>query len=185
MSRSSSSAPDGRVRGIRLIDVVAVDGRFLPVEAPGSALACQARPRPAGVGFTGRSADTTPGPRRRLDGRNNVALTRQRPLWSDNGLPSVNVAGDMGRGQSLIVWAIAGAGRPQRLSTGRCPGTRCCAARFARQIAERVVGFPASASVPGGTHGGGNFTLEDPLQYGTFRQRHHAAARHRRHDHAE
>ncbi len=38
-----------------------------------------------------------------LDGRGNVARNDE---WSTN-VPGVFVAGDMGRGQSLIVWAIA------------------------------------------------------------------------------
>ena len=93
---------DGHVRGIELIDVVAVDGRFAPVEGTGRTL-------PAdlvllAMGFTG--------PQRTgllqalgvdLDGRGNVARDSG---WATN-VPGVYVAGDMGRGQSLIVWAIA------------------------------------------------------------------------------
>ena len=93
---------DGHVRGIELIDVAAVDGRFLPVEGTGRTL-------PAdlvllAMGFTG--------PQRTgllqalgvdLDGRGNVARDSG---WATN-VPGVYVAGDMGRGQSLIVWAIA------------------------------------------------------------------------------
>ena len=93
---------EGHVRGIELIDVAAVDGRFLPVEGTGRTL-------PAdlvllAMGFTG--------PQRTgllqalgvdLDGRGNVARDSG---WATN-VPGVYVAGDMGRGQSLIVWAIA------------------------------------------------------------------------------
>ncbi len=93
---------DGRVTGIELIDVEPVDGRFVPVEGTGRTL-------PAdlvllAMGFTG--------PQRTgllealgvdLDGRGNVARDSG---WATS-VPGVYVAGDMGRGQSLIVWAIA------------------------------------------------------------------------------
>jgi len=93
---------DGHVRGIELIDVVAVDGRFLPVE--GTERTLPADLVLLAMGFTG--------PQRTgllqalgvdLDGRGNVARDSG---WATN-VPGVYVAGDMGRGQSLIVWAIA------------------------------------------------------------------------------
>ncbi len=93
---------DGHVRSIDLVDVENADGRFVPV-------AGTERTLPAdlvllAMGFTG--------PERtgllealgvELDGRGNV--TRDGG-WVTS-VPGVYVAGDMGRGQSLIVWAIA------------------------------------------------------------------------------
>ena len=93
----------GRGRpGLELVDVEMVDGRFEPVE--GSERVLPAQLVTLAMGFTG--------PQRtgllealgvELDGRGNVARS---DAWATN-VPGVFVAGDMGRGQSLIVWAIA------------------------------------------------------------------------------
>jgi glutamate synthase (NADPH/NADH) small chain len=92
----------GRVRALRLMDVVFSDGKFEPV--PGTE-----RELPAGLvllamGFTG--ADRGPlmsGLGVEFDARGNVA----RDGAYATSVPGVFAAGDMGRGQSLIVWAIA------------------------------------------------------------------------------
>ena len=93
---------DGHVRAIELVDVEAVDGRFTPVE--GTERTLPADLVLLAMGFTG--------PQRtgllealgvELDGRGNVARDGG---WATS-VPGVFVAGDMGRGQSLIVWAIA------------------------------------------------------------------------------
>ncbi|MCW2681633.1 MAG: glutamate synthase, small subunit [Frankiales bacterium] len=90
------------VEGIELVDVEMVDGRFEPVEGTSRVLPAQLVL--LAMGFTG--------PQRtgllealgvELDGRGNVARDEQ---WATS-VPGVFVAGDMGRGQSLIVWAIA------------------------------------------------------------------------------
>ena len=92
----------GRVTGLELVDVEMVDGRFEPVE--GSERVLPAQLVTLAMGFTG--------PQRtgllealgvELDGRGNVARDER---WATS-VPGVFVAGDMGRGQSLIVWAIA------------------------------------------------------------------------------
>ena len=92
----------GRVTGVELVDVELVDGRFEPVQ--GSERVLPAELVTLAMGFTG--------PQRtgllealgvELDGRGNVA---RDDAWATN-VPGVWVAGDMGRGQSLIVWAIA------------------------------------------------------------------------------
>jgi glutamate synthase (NADPH/NADH) small chain len=93
---------DGNVRALRLVDVKSVDGKFQEIE--GSEREIPADLVLLAMGFTG--------PEReglieqlgvQLDDRGNVAR--------DNGYSSsvegVFVAGDVGRGQSLIVWAIA------------------------------------------------------------------------------
>jgi glutamate synthase (NADPH/NADH) small chain len=92
----------GVVSGLELVDVEMVDGRFTPVE--GSQRILPAQLVLLAMGFVG--------PQREglleqlgveIDGRGNVARTDR---WATN-IPGVFVAGDMGRGQSLIVWAIA------------------------------------------------------------------------------
>jgi glutamate synthase (NADPH/NADH) small chain len=92
----------GRVRALQLMDVVFSDGKFEPV--PGTE-----RELPAGLvllamGFTG--AERGPlmsGLGVEFDARGNVA----RDGAYATSVPGVFAAGDMGRGQSLIVWAIA------------------------------------------------------------------------------
>ena len=93
---------DGHVTGLELVDVEMKDGRFEPVE--GSERILPAQLVTLAMGFTG--------PQRtgllealgvELDGRGNVA---RDDAWATS-VPDVFVAGDMGRGQSLIVWAIA------------------------------------------------------------------------------
>jgi len=93
---------DGRLSGLELVDVELVDGRFTPVDATARVLPAQLVL--LAMGFTG--------PLRTglleqlgvdLDGRGNVARGAD---WATS-VPGVFVAGDMGRGQSLIVWAIA------------------------------------------------------------------------------
>ena len=92
----------GTVEGLELVDVEMVDGRFEPVQ--GSERVLPAQLVLLAMGFTG--------PQRtgllealgvELDGRGNVARSDG---WATS-VPGVFVAGDMGRGQSLIVWAIA------------------------------------------------------------------------------
>jgi glutamate synthase (NADPH) small chain len=93
---------DGRVRALLLHEVEMVDGRFQKVEGT-------ERELPAdlvllAMGFTGAQTDgLVEGLGAEVDARGNVA--RDREFMST--VPGVFVAGDMGRGQSLIVWAIA------------------------------------------------------------------------------
>jgi glutamate synthase (NADPH/NADH) small chain len=91
-----------RVRALELVEVAMVDGRFEPV--PGSEREIPAELVLLAMGFTG--------PEREglldqlgveLDARANVK--RDRSYMTS--VPGVFVAGDAGRGQSLIVWAIA------------------------------------------------------------------------------
>ncbi len=93
---------EGRVRALRLVEVELVDGRFTPVE--GSERELPAQLVLLAMGFTGPER----GPLIEqlgveLDGRGNVS--RDDTFMSS--VPGVFVAGDAGRGQSLIVWAIA------------------------------------------------------------------------------
>jgi glutamate synthase (NADPH/NADH) small chain len=92
----------GAVRALRLTEVEFSGGRFEPV--PGTSREIPAELVLFAMGFTGAEK---PGLLEDLgvefDARGNVA----RSASYETSVPGVFVAGDMGRGQSLIVWAIA------------------------------------------------------------------------------
>jgi glutamate synthase (NADPH) small chain len=92
---------EGQVRGLRLVEVEMVDGRFTPVE--GSERDIPTQLVLLAMGFTGPERPLLEELGVELDPRGNVA--RDGDYMSS--LPGVFVAGDAGRGQSLIVWAIA------------------------------------------------------------------------------
>jgi glutamate synthase (NADPH/NADH) small chain len=92
----------GQVRALRLVEVVFTDGKFEPV--PDSERDLPADLVLLAMGFTG--AERGPlmtGLGVEFDARGNVA----RDGAYATSVPGVFAAGDMGRGQSLIVWAIA------------------------------------------------------------------------------
>jgi glutamate synthase (NADPH) small chain len=92
----------GNVRALRLVDVEMRDGRFVEVE--GSEREIPAELVLFAMGFTGPEQDGVVSQLEvDLDQRGNIA--RDGAYMSS--LPGVFVAGDAGRGQSLIVWAIA------------------------------------------------------------------------------
>jgi glutamate synthase (NADPH) small chain len=92
----------GRVRALRLVEVEASAGGFEP--RPGSERELRCDLVLLAMGFTGADAgDLVSGLGAGLDERGNVA----RDGSYATSAPGVFVAGDMGRGQSLIVWAIA------------------------------------------------------------------------------
>jgi glutamate synthase (NADPH/NADH) small chain len=111
---------DGRVRGLRLVEVRFTDGRFEPI--PGTEREIPAQLVLLAMGFTGPER----GP---LTDQLGVgftprgAITRGEDYATD--VPGVFVAGDAGRGQSLIVWAIAEG--------------RSCAAEVDRWLSGRTV----------------------------------------------
>jgi glutamate synthase (NADPH/NADH) small chain len=92
----------GNLRALRLVDVERVDGRFQPVED-------SARELPAdlvflAMGFLGPQKEgLLDGLGVDYDDRGNV----RRDAHYQTSEPGIFVAGDAGRGQSLIVWAIA------------------------------------------------------------------------------
>ncbi len=93
---------DGVLTGLEIVDVEWVDGR--PVEVAGSERVLPADLVTLAMGFVGPEADAfvdQMGLTR--DGRGN--LVRADDYSTE--VPGVYVAGDAGRGQSLIVWAIA------------------------------------------------------------------------------
>jgi len=93
---------DGQLTGLELVDVEFADGRFAPV--PGSERVLPADLVTLAMGFTGPEADIwTEQLGVQVDERG--ALVRDSSYMTN--VPGVFVAGDAGRGQSLIVWAIA------------------------------------------------------------------------------
>ena len=92
----------GRVRGLQLVEVAPVASGFEPVPGTERELPCDLVL--LAMGFTGAEAGPlTDGLGVAFDSRGNVA----RDSGFATSVPGVFVAGDMGRGQSLIVWAIA------------------------------------------------------------------------------
>jgi glutamate synthase (NADPH/NADH) small chain len=93
---------DGRVRALRYHEVELVEGRFVKVEGTDTELPCELVL--LAMGFVGPQQ---PGLLEQLgvelNPRGNVA---RGASWQTN-VADVFVCGDMGRGQSLIVWAIA------------------------------------------------------------------------------
>ena len=92
----------GNVRALRLVDVEMKDGRFVEVE--GTEREIPAELVLFAMGFTGPEQDGLVSQLDlELDQRGNVG----RDASYMSNVPGVFVAGDAGRGQSLIVWAIA------------------------------------------------------------------------------
>jgi glutamate synthase (NADPH) small chain len=92
----------GRVRALRLAEVSLTDGKF--AEVPGTERELPGELVLLAMGFTGAQREgllTDLGVD--FDARGNVS----RDATFATSVPGVFVAGDMGRGQSLIVWAIA------------------------------------------------------------------------------
>jgi glutamate synthase (NADPH) small chain len=93
---------DGQVRALRIVEVRMTEGRFEEVE--GTAHELPADLVLLAMGFTGpETAGLLDQLGVDLDLRGNVA----RDGSYATNVPGVYVAGDAGRGQSLIVWAIA------------------------------------------------------------------------------
>jgi glutamate synthase (NADPH) small chain len=92
----------GAVRELRLTEVLFEEGRFAPVAGSVTHIPCELVL--LAMGFTGAErAGLCADLGVEFDPRGNVA----RDASYQTSVPGVFVAGDMGRGQSLIVWAIA------------------------------------------------------------------------------
>lgn len=97
-----AAGADGRVRALKLVEVRNEGGKFVPV--PGSERELPAQLVLLAMGFLGPQKNgLIEDLGVELDARGNVARDKAFKTSLDN----VFVAGDMGRGQSLIVWAIA------------------------------------------------------------------------------
>jgi glutamate synthase (NADPH/NADH) small chain len=94
---------DGNVQWLHLTEVEFVDGRLTP--KPGTERKIPAQLVTLAMGFTGTDRDNGLVEQfgLDLDERGNIA----RDADFQTNVPGVFVAGDAGRGQSLIVWAIA------------------------------------------------------------------------------
>jgi glutamate synthase (NADPH/NADH) small chain len=112
------AGPDGRVSALSLVEVEMVDGRFTPVADSEREIPCDYAF--LAMGFTGPEQ----GPLLdqlgvELDERGNISRDEQ----FQSSVPGVFACGDAGRGQSLIVWAIAegrsAAAEVDRWLTGR------------------------------------------------------------------
>jgi glutamate synthase (NADPH) small chain len=89
------------VTGLRVSEVTMVDGRFAPVEGTERELPAQLVL--LAMGFTGPERTAIEQLELETDARGNIA----RNGSYETNVPGVFVCGDAGRGQSLIVWAIA------------------------------------------------------------------------------
>ena len=96
---------DGRVQSLRGVSVVPAqeNGRMVFKNVPGSDFSLECELVLLAMGFTG--------PERSVVDQLGVKLTDRGTVWRDEqwmtSVPGVFTAGDMQRGQSLIVWAIA------------------------------------------------------------------------------
>ena len=92
----------GVVKGIRIADTLIVDGKRVP--APGTERTIEADLVLLALGFVGPETNGPVGDLK-LGLDSNSALARADDFSTE--IPGLFVAGDAGRGQSLIVWAIA------------------------------------------------------------------------------
>jgi glutamate synthase (NADPH) small chain len=96
---------EGRVKELHLVSVEwakGQDGRFGPKEVPGTEQVVAADLVLLALGFVG--------PEKTLPGQLQCKLDDRSNVWTDENkmtsVPGVFAAGDMSRGQSLVVWAI-------------------------------------------------------------------------------
>jgi glutamate synthase (NADPH/NADH) small chain len=93
---------DGNLRGIKIVETQFVDGKFSPI--PGTEREIPAQFVFLAMGFTGPEQNALITQLEvELDARGNIKRDENFQTTSEG----VFVAGDAGRGQSLIVWAIA------------------------------------------------------------------------------
>ncbi len=95
----------GRVKALELVEVRwerGADGRFGPKDVPGSERTIPADLVLLALGFVGPERPLVEQLGVKLDARGNVQLDENKMT----NVPGVFAAGDMSRGQSLVVWAI-------------------------------------------------------------------------------
>jgi glutamate synthase (NADPH) small chain len=95
----------GKLRGLEICDIewVSKDGRFLPQEIPGTSREIPAQLALLAMGFLGPESAIVSQFGLETDNRSNVVAEHGK--FTTN-IPGVFAAGDMRRGQSLVVWAI-------------------------------------------------------------------------------
>ncbi len=96
---------EGRVKALELVEVrweKGADGRFGPKEVPGTERTIPANLVLLALGFTGPEKPLPQQLGVKLDARGNVQVDDNKMT----NVPGVFAAGDMSRGQSLVVWAI-------------------------------------------------------------------------------
>lgn len=105
MTKEFLGDEDGRVRGIRMVQVAWDErqGRRVPVEIPGSEREIPAQLVLLAMGFLGPDPGVAEAFGVATDERSNLAAEFGRYATS---VPKVFAAGDARRGQSLVVWAI-------------------------------------------------------------------------------
>jgi glutamate synthase (NADPH/NADH) small chain len=99
--------PEGHVRGVQTVHIEWVkgeDGRPLPREIPGTAREWPAQMVLLAMGFTGPETDGLLSQLGVLIDERGLVSVDEDKMTSR---PKVFAAGDMARGQSLVVWAIA------------------------------------------------------------------------------
>ena len=101
VNTSAFVGDNGGVSHLRVSDVSMVDGRFTPVD--GTERDISAQLVLLAMGFTGPERTAIDELGLETDARGNIA----RNDSYETNVPGVFVCGDAGRGQSLIVWAIA------------------------------------------------------------------------------
>jgi glutamate synthase (NADPH) small chain len=92
---------DGNVRALRLVEVQMIEGRMTAIA--GTEMEIPAELVLLAMGFVGPERALAEQFQLDLDTRGNIA----RDASYASNVPGIYVAGDAGRGQSLIVWAIA------------------------------------------------------------------------------
>ena len=95
----------GKLRGLEICDIgwVSKDGRFMPQEIPGTSREIPAQLALLAMGFLGPESAIVSQFGLETDNRSNVVAEHGK--FTTN-IPGVFAAGDMRRGQSLVVWAI-------------------------------------------------------------------------------
>jgi glutamate synthase (NADPH/NADH) small chain len=94
---------NGRVTGVKVADTEIVDGQRLP--KPGTERTLKANLVLLALGFTGPDTDSVQEQSKDIEIAAKGTFARQADFSTE--AEGVFVAGDAGRGQSLIVWAIA------------------------------------------------------------------------------
>ena len=114
MSKRFIGDEGGRLLGIKTVEIEWVNGeqgRLAPQEIPGTETAWPAQMILLAMGFLGPETEGLLSELGVLiDGRGNVAVDEEKMT----SVPGIFSAGDMARGQSLVVWAIADGRRAAR-----------------------------------------------------------------------